>query len=106
MTALIQKPNVYTDISGQTFFRSSHDVSETLRTWLWAFPEKVLFGTDAMGSGLRGWEETMWIATRSGRKALAVTLTRMMVAGEVTRARARRRSHEWSCATTQSSCAN
>ncbi|HET9194317.1 MAG TPA: hypothetical protein VFO21_15650, partial [Vicinamibacterales bacterium] len=52
------------------------------------FPEKVLFGTDAMGAGLRGWEEMTWIATRSGREALALALTGMMASGEVTRARA------------------
>src|SRR5262245_33573106 len=41
-----------------------------------------------MGQGLRGWEETTWIATRSGRTALALALTRMMTAGEITRSRA------------------
>jgi hypothetical protein len=88
VTALLQKPNVYADISGQTFFHSPQDLSDTLRGWLWAFPEKVLFGTDAMGAGLRGWEEMTWIATRSGRTALALALTRMMAAGEMSRARA------------------
>jgi hypothetical protein len=47
MRTMIQKPNVYTDVSGMTFFNSRHELSETLRIWLWAFPEKVLFGTDA-----------------------------------------------------------
>ena len=51
VSALIQKPNVYADASGQTFFRSRSDLSDTLRLWLWAFPEKVLFGTDAFGNG-------------------------------------------------------
>ena len=88
VTAMLQKPNVYADISGQTFFHSPLDLSNTLRGWLWAFPEKVLFGTDAMGAGLRGWEEMTWIATRSGREALALALTGMMASGEVTRARA------------------
>ena len=88
VTALLQKPNVYADISGQTFFHSPQDLSNTLRSWLWAFPEKVLFGTDAMGTGLRGWEEMTWIATRSGREALALALTGMMASGEITRARA------------------
>ena len=89
VTSLIQKPNVYADISGQTFFRSRHDLSETLRLWLWAFPEKVLFGTDAFTmSPLRGWEEMGWLATRTGREALALALTKMMAAGEITRPRA------------------
>jgi uncharacterized protein len=88
VTGLIQKPNVYADLSAQTFFRSRHDLSETLRLWLWAFPEKVLFGTDAFGMGLRGWEEMTWLATKSGREALALALTQMIAAGDITRPRA------------------
>jgi hypothetical protein len=87
--ALIQKPNVYADISGQTFFHTRHDLSETLRPWLWAFPEKILFGTDAFtATPLRGWEEMTWLATRSGREALALALTQMLAAGDITRPRA------------------
>jgi uncharacterized protein len=89
VTGLIQKPNVYADVSGQTFFRSRHDLSETLRLWLWAFPEKVLFGTDAFTmTVLRGWEEMTWLATRTGREALALALTQMVTAGDITRPRA------------------
>lgn len=88
VSALIQKPNVYADVSGQTFFRSRSDLSDTLRLWLWAFPEKVLFGTDAFGTGLRGWEEMTWLATKTGREALALALSRMIAAGDITRVRA------------------
>lgn len=89
VASLIQKPNVYADVSGQTFFRSPDDLSYTLRLWLYAFPEKIMFGTDGFtNTWLRGWEEMTWIATRSGRTALALALTRMMAAGEITRARA------------------
>lgn len=89
VTALLQKPNVYADVSGQTFFRSPAGLSETLRLWLWAFPEKVLFGTDAFtAAGLRGWEEMAWVATRSARQGLALALSQMMAAGEITRGRA------------------
>lgn len=84
--ALIQKPNVYADVSAQTFFHSRHDLSETLRLWLWAFPEKVLFGTDAFTmTPLRGWEEMTWLATRTGREALALALTQMIAVGDITR---------------------
>ena len=63
--------------------------TEPDRKWLYAFPEKILFGTDAFtNTWLRGWEEMTWIATRSGRIALALALTRMMTAGEITRVRA------------------
>jgi Amidohydrolase len=47
VSSMIKKPNVYTDISGQTFFRSANGLSETLQPWLESFPEKVMFGTDA-----------------------------------------------------------
>jgi predicted TIM-barrel fold metal-dependent hydrolase len=80
---------VYADVSGQTFFHSRHDLSETLRLWLWMFPEKVLFGTDAFTlTPLRGWEEMTWLATRTGREALALALSQMIAAGDITRARA------------------
>src|SRR5207253_44000 len=89
VVSMIQRPNVYVDVSGQTFFRAPDDLSQTLRLWLYAFPEKIMFGTDAFtNTWLRGWEEMTWIATRSGRAALALALTRMMAAGEITRARA------------------
>ena len=89
VSGLIQKPNVFADVSAQTFFRSRHDLSETLRLWLWAFPEKVLFGTDAFTmAALRGWEEMTWLATKTGREALALALTQMIAAGDITRARA------------------
>jgi hypothetical protein len=89
VSTLIQKPNVYADISGRTFFHSRHDLSETLRLWLYSFPEKILFGTDAFSfTALRGWEEMTWLATRSGHEALALALTQMIAAGDVTRPRA------------------
>jgi uncharacterized protein len=89
VSALLQKPNVYADISGRTFFHSRRDVSDTLRLWLWSFPEKVFFGTDAFtNTRLRGWEEMTWLATRSGREALAMALTQMVTDGDVSRPRA------------------
>jgi hypothetical protein len=38
------------------------------RDAIWALPEKVLFGTDALSTRLRGGEEVTWIARRSGRE--------------------------------------
>ena len=90
VSSLIKKPNVYTDISGQTFFRSTEELSETLLPWLESFPQKVMFGTDAFDlSPLRGWEEMAWISTKRGREALALALTRMIRAGDVTREHAK-----------------
>jgi predicted TIM-barrel fold metal-dependent hydrolase len=86
---LIQKPNVYADFSNQTFIRSAHSISETLRGWLEQFPDKVMFGTDAGPYGPpEGWEEVAWLSNATGRRALAMALTGMMRDGDVTRARA------------------
>jgi uncharacterized protein len=92
---MLMKPNVYADFSAQTFLRSTRALSEVLEAWLTWYPEKVLFGTDACPNQapLITWEETLWVATRSARDALALALTRMLHAGEVTRAHAESLAH-------------
>jgi predicted TIM-barrel fold metal-dependent hydrolase len=87
--ALLSKPNVYVDFSVQPLIRSPRAVAETIRAWLEFIPEKVMFGTDAfVFSPEVGWEDTAWVANKSGRDALALALTGMMQDGEVTRERA------------------
>ena len=86
---LLGKPNVYTDLSSQGFLTSPREMSMVLRTWLSAFPEKVMFGTDAYPlTTTVGWEEVGWLSARSGRRALALALTGMMDDGEISRTRA------------------
>ncbi len=87
--AMLGKPNVYADFSAQTFLRSPHTLSKTIRAWLEWRPEKVLFGTDAIGiSPLINWEELAWLSTNSARNALAIALTEMMNDGQISRNRA------------------
>jgi predicted TIM-barrel fold metal-dependent hydrolase len=88
--AMILKPNVYADFSAQVFLRSTEALSQTLRAWLEWYPEKILFGTDAYSENtpLANWEEKLWLATRTARQALALALTCMMEAGQITRTRA------------------
>jgi len=88
--AMLMKPNVYVDFSGQTFLRSTHALSKTIRAWLEWFPEKVLFGTDAAtpNSPLIYWEEYAWLSTKTARNALAIALTEMMNDGQISRNRA------------------
>ncbi len=89
VAALLTKPNVWTDFSDQSLILAPEILASTLREWLGIVPEKVLFGTDAYPySEQLGWEETGWIASRSGRRALAVALTRMLRSGEIARPRA------------------
>jgi len=97
--AMLKKPNVYVDFSAQTFLRSPHALSKTIRAWLEWHPEKVLFGTDAVSfsmilswgphvTTLIDWEELAWLSTNSARNALAIALTEMMNDGQISRNRA------------------
>jgi predicted TIM-barrel fold metal-dependent hydrolase len=86
---------VYADFSAQLFLRSAEAVSEVLRAWLEWYPEKILFGTDAYSEDtpLANWEEKLWLTSRTARQALALALTRMITAGQITRPRAEELAH-------------
>jgi predicted TIM-barrel fold metal-dependent hydrolase len=87
--ALLQKPNVYLDLSQETLSFSAKTLSGWLREWLETYPEKVMFGTDGYPlSDAMGWEESTWIANRNGREALGLALTGMLKDSEISRARA------------------
>ena len=87
--ALLQKPNVYLDLSQETLQFAPRTLSGWLREWLETYPDKVLFGTDAYPySDAMGWEESDWMAARNGRAALGLALTGMMRDGEISRERA------------------
>lgn len=84
--ALLEKPNVYADISSQDLLLPPHTEAQWLREWLEWEPEKVLFGTDGYPfSDEMGWPESTWIANRNGREALGIALTGMLEDGEITR---------------------
>ena len=87
--ALLWKPNVYVDMSLMTLAYPPGRLAEVLRDWLTQYPEKVLFGSDAVALGPdMGWEVAAWVGTRNARTALALALTDMVRSGEVSRARA------------------
>lgn len=89
VAALFGKPNVYADFSAQTLILYPGELSETLRSWLEVGPDRVLFGTDAFTVTPEvGWEDSGWLAVKTGREALALALTGMMNDGEITRERA------------------
>jgi hypothetical protein len=92
--ALLQKPNVYLDISQQALVIPAHTLAIWLREWLEMFPGKVLFGTDGYPySASLGWEESTFLAARNAREALGIALTGMERDGEVTPARALQIAH-------------
>ncbi len=89
ITALLTKPNAWLDFSAQDLALSAATLAQNIREWLEYVPEKVLFATDAYPySPEMGWEESGWIAARTGREALGIALTGMMRDGEISRARA------------------
>jgi predicted TIM-barrel fold metal-dependent hydrolase len=89
LSPLLMKPNVYVDLSEQTWMLSPRKTSEAVRDWLEWYPEKVLFGTDLYpGAGEYDWEEIGWQTAEAGRTALGMALTGMMNDGEITRAQA------------------
>jgi hypothetical protein len=87
--SLLQKPNVYLDISSQDLIIPPHTEAQWLREWLELEPEKVLFGTDGYSySDELGWPESTWIANRNAREALGIALTGMLRDREIDRKRA------------------
>jgi uncharacterized protein len=94
ITALLTKPNVYTDFSAQTLMNYPRAASQVLRAWMEFAPEKILFGTDAYPySGESGWEQSGSIAMQTTRQALGLALTEMVGDGEITRDRAIELAH-------------
>ncbi len=87
--SLLQKPNVYLDLSQQSLTLPPHATSARLREWLELYPEKVQYDTDGypFTEWLR-WEEATWIANRNARQALDLALTGMVTDQEITRVRA------------------
>jgi uncharacterized protein len=87
--ALLQKPNVYLDISSQAITITPRTQAQWLREWLELVPEKVLFGTDGYPyTDALGWPESTWIASRDARQALGIALSGMVADGEISTARA------------------
>jgi predicted TIM-barrel fold metal-dependent hydrolase len=87
---LVMKPNVYADLSQQTWMESPQHLAMALRNWLEWYPEKILFGTDLSPgpSPEIDWEEIAWQTNDTARRALAIALTGMMRDGEITRPQA------------------
>jgi predicted TIM-barrel fold metal-dependent hydrolase len=90
LTALLTKPNAYADFSNQNLINYPGALAQVIRAWLEFVPEKVLFATDAYPySNDLGWEESGYIAAKTGREALGLALTGMLRDGEISSARAR-----------------
>jgi predicted TIM-barrel fold metal-dependent hydrolase len=87
--AMLWKPNVLVDTSMMSLAYPLEHFAGVLRGWLTQFPEKVLFGSDASGFGPDlGWEVAAAAGTDYMRTALALALSEMTSAGEVSSTRA------------------
>jgi uncharacterized protein len=89
--AVMEKPNVYADISMMTQLLSPQTLAGVLRMWLEEFPGKVLYGSDAYAVSNDdpvGWGDGGWVAVHTARRALGIALTGMMRDGTITRGRA------------------
>ena len=87
--ALLQKPNVYLDLSQEALTFPPRTLATWLREWLETYPDKVLYGTDGYPfTTSLGWEESTWIANGNARHALAIALTGMLRDGEISREQA------------------
>jgi hypothetical protein len=83
--SLLQKPNVYLDLSQQSLMISPRTMSQWLREWLELYPEKILYATDAYPySQSMGWEEAAWTANQNIRISLGMALTGMMNDNQIT----------------------
>jgi predicted TIM-barrel fold metal-dependent hydrolase len=89
LAALLTKPNAYVDFSNQDLNNYPTAVAQVIREWIEFVPEKVLFATDAYPySSDLGWEESGYIAAKTGREALGLALTGMLRDGEISPPRA------------------
>jgi uncharacterized protein len=90
ISAVLWKPNVSVDISLLTQLWTADQLALVLRDYLSQFPEKILFGTDAVSFGPGyGWELGAWIASTTARKALTIALSEMVKSNEVSLNRAK-----------------
>jgi predicted TIM-barrel fold metal-dependent hydrolase len=87
--SLLAKPNVFADFSFLGNMLSANTLATVLREWISAYPDRILFGSDAYpDNDVVGWEEWGWLGATAGRRALAIALTGMLLDGEVSRDRA------------------
>ena len=92
--SLLQKPNVYLDLSQQSLMISPRTMSTWLREWLELFPEKILYATDAYPySQSMGWEEAAYIANQNIRTSLGMAFTGMMNDKQITKPQAEKLAH-------------
>jgi uncharacterized protein len=81
--------NVYLDTSLQTDFLYPSQFKEVLKQLLTLYPDKMMYGSDAFPfNDALGAEESMWLAARTTRMALAAALAELVEEGALTEPKA------------------
>lgn len=95
-TWLAPRKNVYLDSSLMGLFLYPAEFKRSLREWLEAFPDKIVFGSDTFPfSDTTGAEEFYWLAVESARKAVAAVLAEMISENELTDTQALALAHAY-----------
>ncbi len=87
--SLFARPNVFADFSFLGNMLTARTLAGVLREWLSAYPDRIMFGSDAYPNDETvGWEEWGWLGSVAGRKGLVMALSGMLADGDITRDRA------------------
>jgi uncharacterized protein len=82
MIWLTAAKNVYTDSSLMGYYVYPSELKHILKQWISLYPERMMFGSDAFPfNEAVGAEETMWLAVRSARTAVAAALAELVAEG-------------------------
>src|SRR5260370_2836475 len=96
MIWLTAAKNVYSDSSLMGYYVYPSELKNILKQWISLYPEKIMFGSDAFPfNDAVGAEETLWLAERSARTALAAALEELVDEGALTEEKALRRARPY-----------
>jgi uncharacterized protein len=74
--------NVWTDSSLMGYYVYPSELKRILKQWISLYPERIMYGSDAFPfNEAVGAEETMWLAARSARTAVAAALAELVSEG-------------------------
>jgi hypothetical protein len=94
MIWLTAAKNVYTDSSLVGYYVYPSELKNILKQWISLYPERMMFGSDAFPfNDAVGAEETLWLAARSARTAVAAALAELVAEGAFTEEKALELAH-------------
>jgi uncharacterized protein len=86
--------NVYTDSSLMGYYVYPSELKNIFKQWISLYPEKIMFGSDAFPfNDAVGAEETLWLAVRSARTAVAEALAELVAENAISESKALELAH-------------